>query len=119
MVSYFDIGRANYSRIEKGEIFPGAPILLTLRKEFDVSLGWLIANEGPMFQRDGVSGDQQNRLHSEGHGQEIGDLLLHLERVPMLKHAVLAFFLEYKEKNKEHISRIMRQEKSDSLGGAK
>ncbi len=49
MVKYFDIGRANYSRIEKGEIFPTPYILHMLQIYFNVSLDWLVAGDGRTF----------------------------------------------------------------------
>lgn len=112
IVTYFDIGRANYSRIEKGEIFPGASILLKLKSEFNVSLDWLIANEGQMFILEKEKVQKSRTLFLGEHSEEVRDLLLHLEKVPMLKHAVLAFFLEYKEKNKEHINRMLPPDKA-------
>lgn len=112
MVTYFDIGRANYSRIEKGEIFPGASILLILKSEFNVSLDWLVANEGQIFVVEKEKTQKSKTLLLGEHSEEVRDLLLHLEKVPMLKHAVLAFFLEYKERNKEHINRVFQQDKA-------
>jgi len=112
IVSYFDIGRANYSRIEKGEIFPGASILLTLKTEFNVSLDWLITNEGQKFSLEKEKMQKSKTFSLGEQGEELRDLMLHLENVPMLRHAVLAFFLEYKEKNKEHINRMLPPDKA-------
>jgi transcriptional regulator with XRE-family HTH domain len=50
MVRSFDCGRANYSRIEKGEVFPNPTILKVLREQYRVSLHWLICNEGKMIK---------------------------------------------------------------------
>ncbi len=113
MVSHFDIGRANYSRIEKGEIFPGPVILSTLRTEFDVSLDWLVTNEGEMFVRDPEKKkkNQMDILNLGDYPQEMRDLLLHMEKVPMVKHAVLGFFIEYIVKNKKFIDPIWDAEK--------
>jgi transcriptional regulator with XRE-family HTH domain len=121
MVSHFDIGRANYSRIEKGEIFPNTPILYTLKREFDVSLDWLITNEGEMFLRPGgekEKKDEQKKIDYDDYTEEIRMLLMYMEKVPMVKHAVLGFFLEYKAKNKEYIDRILLpQEAANGLSG--
>jgi transcriptional regulator with XRE-family HTH domain len=107
MVSFFDIGRANYSRIEKGEIFPTATTLNTLLREFNVSLNWLISNEGEMFLEKKKPG-----LKSRSFGKyidEINDLLLHLEKIPMVRHAVLGFFMEYKMNNQDLLQEILEQ----------
>ena len=37
---------------------------------------------------------------------EMDDLLDHMERIPMVKHAVLGFFLEYKFKNIKTIEKL-------------
>jgi transcriptional regulator with XRE-family HTH domain len=113
MVAFFDIGRANYSRIEKGEIFPTPTILNTLGKEFNVSLDWLIANEGEMFVLEEQKQDLKKLRDPGKHNQEINELLFHLDKVPMVKHAILGFFLEYKQKNQGIIQEII--EKNSSL----
>jgi transcriptional regulator with XRE-family HTH domain len=110
MVGYFDIGRANYSRIEKGEIFPGAAILHTLNVEFDVSLDWVIANEGQMFYPR-EKGKREEVMDFGPYGDEVRELLVYMDKVPMIKHAVLGFFLEYKAKNKDYINGILHPDR--------
>lgn len=109
MVSFFDIGRANYSRIEKGEIFPTAAILNTLCREFHVSLDWLIANEGEMFILQYQEQDAKKILDPGKYSREVSDLLFHIEKVPMVRHAILGFFLEYKQKNQRIIQEILER----------
>ncbi len=109
MVSFFDIGRANYSRIEKGEIFPSPTILNTLCRKFHVSLDWLIANEGQMFILEKQKQDALKILKSGKYGQEVNDLLFHIEKVPMVRHAMMGFFLEYKQKNQRIIQEILEK----------
>jgi transcriptional regulator with XRE-family HTH domain len=113
MVSFFDIGRANYSRIEKGEIFPTPTTLNTLCREFHVSLDWLIANEGEMFIPENKKQDTKKKRDSGKYNQEVSDLLSLIEKVPMVRHAILGFFLEYKQKNQRIIQEIL--EKSPHL----
>ncbi len=102
MVAYFDVGRANYSRIEKGEVFPNVTILFTLKTKFNVSLDWLICNEGQMQM-----GDEEEKNNSSGDAEEIQDLFFHIEKLPMVKHAVLSFFLEYKVKNTKLLQQLL------------
>ena len=109
MVSFFEIGRANYSRIEKGEIFPTAAILNVLCREFHVSLDWLVANEGEMFILQKQKKDAKKILDPGKYSQEVNDLLLHIENVPMVRHAILGFFLEYKQKNQRIIQEILEK----------
>lgn len=112
MVSFFDIGRANYSRIEKGEIFPTPTILNTLCREFHVSLDWLIANEGEMFIQQSQEQDAKKILEPGKYSKEVSDLLSHIEKVPMIRHAILGFFLEYKQKNQGIIQEILKRNSS-------
>jgi transcriptional regulator with XRE-family HTH domain len=112
MVSPFTIGRANYSRIEKGEIFPQATILHTLRKKFNISLDWLIADEGEMYPEE-----KKEMIDVSNFGEyteEIREMLRYMEEVPMLKHALLGFFIEYKVKNKNIIDQILQAEANRS-----
>lgn len=110
MVAYFDIGRANYSRIEKGEVHPGATILHTLRTQFNVSLDWLISNNGKMFLKDREKKNDRVKIDFGHSTKEVLDLLNTMGKVPMVKHAMLSFFLEYKIRNKKIIREIMDEQ---------
>jgi transcriptional regulator with XRE-family HTH domain len=117
MVAHFDIRRANYSRIEKGQIFPGISIIKILRDRFNVSVEWLICNDGPMF----LTGDRAtgNRAEQPAAGKintpgksfgdnasEVHHMLDCMEKVPILKHAILVFFLQYKYKNSQYFEDV-------------
>jgi transcriptional regulator with XRE-family HTH domain len=110
MVSYFNIGRANYSRIEKGEVHPGALILNTLRLKFNVSLDWLITNNGKMFLRERDKKEPNIHLDFGQSAEEISELLKYMEKVPMVKHAILSYFLEYKLKNRKIIQEALDEQ---------
>jgi len=105
---YMGVGRANYSRIEIGDIFPGIPALVTLKDEFNLSLHWLLCNQGEMFIRENEKPDDHFYLGDDN--EDIKDLLRHLLNVPMVKHSVLGFFLEYKMKNKTLIDKAVSPE---------
>ena len=107
MVEFFEIGRANYSRIEKGEVWPGANILHTLRTKFNVSLDWLITNTGKMFIREREKKGYGERVDFGEYTKEVIELLRYIEKVPMVKHAILSYFLEYKIKNQEIIQQFL------------
>lgn len=107
LVSFFDIGRANYSRIEKGEVFPGVKVLYTLREKFNVSLDWLITNTGKMFTRDQERKECNDKIYFGQYTEEIRELLSYVERVPMVKHAIISYFLEYKIKHQKMIQQFL------------
>ena len=97
MVDYFDCGRANYSRIEKGEVFPNPTMLEVLNQRFNISLHWLVCNKGDMHQSRGAAPPETADLDTPIEAGEIRELLLYVNAVPMVRHAVLGFFLEYLE----------------------
>lgn len=106
MVEHFDCGRANYSRIEKGEVFPNPAMLRELNRVFKVSLHWLVCGKGEMLENE----DQYKELKLGAvDGGEIKDLLVYLESVPMVRHAILSYFLEYVEKNKSLIAPFLKE----------
>jgi transcriptional regulator with XRE-family HTH domain len=111
IVEFFDIGRANYSRIEKGEVWPGHCILYTLRMKFNISLDWVIANTGKMYIREGER-KVHDKADSNTYSKEIRELLYYIEKVPMIKHAILSYFLEYKGKNKEILDQILNKDEA-------
>lgn len=107
MVSYFNIGRANYSRIEKGEVLPNAIVLDTLRTKFNVSLDWLISSMGKMFVPDREKKENGDRVDFAEYTGEVLELLTYMSKVPMVKHAILGFFQEYSVKYKRFIQEAM------------
>ncbi len=113
MVSHFDIGRANYSRIEKGEVHPGATILNTLRTHFNVSLDWLITNNGKMFLKDRDENNEETKIDFGQSSREVRELLDYMQKVPMVKHAMLSYFLEYKLRNRKIIDEVIGENNSD------
>jgi len=114
MVAHFNVGRANYSRIEKGEVSPSLTILHALNQKFNVSLDWLIGNKGSMFIRDHYKKNLKDKVYNDDRtlgqcNREVTELLTYLEKVPMVKHAVLCYFLEYKLKHQEMIQEYLNK----------
>jgi hypothetical protein len=40
---------------------------------------------------------------------EINELLDHMEKIPLLRHEVLVFFLKFKDKNKEMVANAFKE----------
>lgn len=104
MAENFNIGRADYSRIEKGNIFPNCLVLHTLNSGLNVSMDWIFNGE----VRDQWLKKRAAKLNGDDTESvaEMDDLLDHMKRIPMVKHAVLGFFLEYKLKNIELLMKL-------------
>ncbi|HLP46953.1 MAG TPA: helix-turn-helix transcriptional regulator [Candidatus Kapabacteria bacterium] len=93
MAPHCGIGRADLSRIEKGEVFPGIFLLTNLSKKFNLSLTWILLNEGDMFISDAENIKKNGFMV---HGEELQSLFIYLEKVPLLRHRILALFYEMK-----------------------
>lgn len=107
MVTHFDCGRANYSRIEKGDVFPNALILYILKTLFNVSVDWLITGEGRMFTQQAEG--KKRKMDFAQCAKELNELFDLIKKIPMIKHAVLGFFLEYKFKNDTLIRQLIEE----------
>ena len=62
-----------------------------------------------MFTRE-----REKKVYSEkekadfgGYFEEVEELLSYIEKVPMIKHAILSYFLEYKIKNQDLIQQFL------------
>jgi transcriptional regulator with XRE-family HTH domain len=94
---YLDIGRADLSSTERGRIYPTVYVLYLLKNKFNVSLNWLLFNEGEIFYTEPVKRRENSGLNPLN--EELKDLIFHIENIPMVRHAVLSFFFEYKVRN--------------------
>jgi transcriptional regulator with XRE-family HTH domain len=105
MVASFNIGRANYSRVETGGVSPNCLVLNALRKVHNISLDWVISGDGEMFaDRDEARNERGNNESFGEYTEEVLDLLNCIEHIPMVKHSVLKYFLEYKHAHEELIN---------------
>jgi transcriptional regulator with XRE-family HTH domain len=107
MSQYLDVGRANFSRIEGGDIYPNLSILKTFQDLFKLNLNWVINNKEEMILRE----TSPDAINFGKYDPEIRELLLHMEKVPFLKHAILSEFQLYKAKNKDLIDSYFKKQK--------
>lgn len=98
--------KTGYSKYEKGTTPPKLIVLYRLAEKFDVSLDWLIRGKGPMYYKQ--KGTKQPGAHPT-HANEINELLDHMEKIPLLRHEVLAFFLKFKDKNKDMVTQAFEE----------
>lgn len=102
MVTFFGVQRSTYTRNECGDTFPGYPVLHKLATRFDISLDWLVCGKGPMLYKEkGFSGSgNAGEAEIKEMQPEYRELILAMEKVPVLHHEVLAFFQRFKMENK-------------------
>jgi len=89
--------RTGYSKYEQGKTPPKLIVLYKLAEKFDVSLDWLIRGKGPMYYKQKETKEPGARS-APAQTDEINELLDHMEKIPLLRHEILAFFLKFKDK---------------------
>ena len=128
MGSYLGVARPSYDKYERGEVFPGPKALTVLSNTFKVSLDWLIANKGSMRYSEKVEPEEptENLRQPEeiAHPQEktgpdvvsadVKELLVHMERIPLLRYEVLTMFHKFKLKNKDLVESSIKDIDTDT-----
>ncbi len=107
MCQLLGIQTTAYYKYEDGSRFPKPEILLKLTEDLGISVDFLISGLGSMFsgkddynEPGGISLlCEPGQLYGEDY-ETLKDLLYHMELSPLVRLAVLKFFVEYKhEKN--------------------
>ena len=94
MAAFFGIKRAGYRRYEGGETTPGVQAFEMLAERFNVSLEWLIRGEGSMVRS--VDDPEPRVPEFEKPVEEIWDLVVHMEKIPLLRFKILSFYHQFK-----------------------
>ena len=113
MAKFFGIARTTYTRHELGDSFPSYTILKKIGNKFDISLDWLIRGYGPMHYK--VKREANATDDGKGIAEEYRELLEYMEKVPLCRYEVLAFFQRFKLENKELLEPIETLSDSISL----
>ncbi len=96
--------RTGYIRYEQGKTPAKLMTLYKLAEKYDLSLDWLIRNKGPMYYKEKEIKEAKPITTLDSLPNDIKELLDHMEKVPLLRYEVLAFFLKFKDKNKEMVA---------------
>ncbi|GEM_PF-2070075 len=95
------LSRGMISEIEAGKTKPSATLMLALLKLYGLNINWLLTGEGKMIvKRKALITEKSSSAEVD---DDYNQLLWYLENAPVVKYAVLSFFLEYNHKNKEII----------------
>ena len=104
---------STYYKYEKAESSPDVRKFYNMAKAFNVSLDWLIVGRGEMFYKEPIllsnpdvedgaaDGEQAPALLNPGLREDVRELLVHMEHIPMLRYEVLAMFQHFKVNNKD------------------
>lgn len=84
------------SEAENGRKKPSSVYLFGLLDQFKVNVNYILTGNGQMFLDQSSSMDE-----------EVRELFYMLEKVNLVKYAVLGFFIEYKTRNKDVIEELL------------
>lgn len=101
------VSKSGYYKNEGGITFPQLNTLHLLFHDFNISLDWLIFNQGPMYYKDkqqeielAGSKKRNETLGLEEKSPEVRELLDTMEHDPLLRHELLVYFYKYKNRRK-------------------
>lgn len=103
MAEKLNISRVQYSRIENGTAVPNANTLYQICEQFGISLDWLVMGKGTM---DLQPPDRKWVSMDFGEDKEAVDILLEkMYKAPILRYAVLNFFIKYYRKHQDMLDK--------------
>lgn len=94
------LSHSGYFKNESGITFPKLNTLSQLHEEYDISMDWLIFNQGPMHNKDRQpeQGEEKKTLDLEEVSSDVRELLEYMDQDPLLRYEVLVYFYKYKKK---------------------
>jgi transcriptional regulator with XRE-family HTH domain len=105
MAGKLGISQSGYYKNEGRITLPRLNTLYRLFNDFDISLDWLLFDQGPMHykeKRPGIEsadGKKKNgTLGLDDKSSEVRELLEAMDRDPLLRHELLVYFYKYKNK---------------------
>ena len=96
MAEYVKVSSITYHRYEQGKMLPGFTALYSAAKKLGISLDWLVCNKGPVYYKEI---EKKNQVEEKNENPQ--DLLEHMNRVPLLRHELLAYFYKFKAEHKD------------------
>jgi len=137
MAARIGVVNSSYVRNENGQTCPDIISLRTLGKALDISLDWFICDKGPMYYKEKEEkpekkpkekiGEIQEEMKevrapaaekepgNETWPKEIRELLDHMERIPLLRYELLAYFYKFKEEHNKMVAEAMKGQVTRSI----
>ena len=107
MAASLNINRITYVRNSIGRATPNIYTLYNLGKRFGISLDWFLLDEEPMHRSEktaeAVPPPQTSPLLPD-----IQELMDHMDKIPLLRHEILAQFYRFKEENQTLVEKAMK-----------
>lgn len=101
-----DMNRSTYAKNERGDTFPHLEVLYRAGLELGISLDWLVCDRGSMRFEESGAGESGEEHPAQG--EEVKELLYLLKHVPLVEHAVMGFFQEFKIENRREIDNALK-----------
>lgn len=107
MAARLGINLSGYHKNEKGQNLPNLVTLQWLQKEYGISMDWFLFGLGPMHYEEKVVEPPEEMAEAVAEEQppakeelmpDVQELVDHMAADPLLRHKVLLFFYEYKNK---------------------
>ncbi len=112
MAAAMNTWQSTYSRHEKGETPLNILSLYQMAKRFNISLDWLILNEGPMYRnKKETQQTPETKPHSlEILGEDAEELLEHMANIKLLRYEIFVYFQKFKNTHKDLVESEMTKD---------
>jgi transcriptional regulator with XRE-family HTH domain len=108
MAAALNINRITYVRNSIGRAIPNIYTLYNLGKRFGISLDWFLMDEEPMLRSEKTAENVPPPPQTPPLQPDIKELLDHMDKIPLLRHEILAQFFRFKEENQTLVERTMK-----------
>lgn len=107
MARALNINRITYVRNINGLVIPNFFTLYNLGNQFGISMDWFLLDEEPMYRSEkkaeAVPPPQTPSLLPD-----IQELLDHMDKIPLLRHELLAQFYRFKDEHQTMVEKAMK-----------
>ncbi len=121
MATAIGSSESTIAKNERAQTGPDARNLYRIAHAFNVSLDWLVAGRGDMLYKEAEevpalkSGSEQLKVLGPGLREDITELLLHMEHLPLLRYEILSMFQHFKANNKELVAEAIPAIEAESI----
>ncbi|MCP5106657.1 MAG: helix-turn-helix transcriptional regulator [bacterium] len=113
MADKLNVERCSYNRNEKGETIPDPFSLYSLGNSLNISLDWLIREEGPMLYTEKMTAKKEENETPKPKEipqplpPDLNELFEHMKHIPRLRFEILAQFHKFKQEHKDLVQQEM------------
>lgn len=108
MARALNINRITYVRNSNGLVIPNFFTLFNLGNQFGISLDWFIMDEEPMLRSEKTVENVPLQPQTPPLLPDIKELLDHMDKIPLLRHEILAQFYRFKDEHQSMVEKAMK-----------